>query len=325
MKVELRMKYLQEENQPRGKFAPRSEEYRLVGYSPESKAYRLWKPGTGMMIKSRDVRFLESENSTSRNDVVQIEAIPQKKEDKSLEEENCTAFQAELSAILWAAQIAETSLTKTAVILVSDCRSALSAICSSGPTHTSLVANIIKFLNRAPYIRLCWVPRHTGINGNELADSAAKIAATSVLPHSNSILPRTHARNLTHPSGELLPLQAISSNFYQISAMERPPPPSSRAMAMYWQTIHVCIPKQTLPAFTVQKSLRQLGHYVAETTRNVISAWDKDTNSERTPRRWFENFLNGDTSLGDEESRGRPSVMIIMIPQNPSHPVSSDD
>ncbi|UYV74507.1 hypothetical protein LAZ67_11003722 [Cordylochernes scorpioides] len=77
------------DNRPRrGKFAPRSEEYRLVGYSPESKAYRLWKPGTGMMIKSRDVRFLESENSTLRNDVVQIEAIPQKKEDTSLEEES---------------------------------------------------------------------------------------------------------------------------------------------------------------------------------------------------------------------------------------------
>ncbi|UYV78459.1 hypothetical protein LAZ67_16001473 [Cordylochernes scorpioides] len=68
------------DNRPRrGKFAPRSEEYRLVGYSPESKTYRLWKPGTGMIIKSRDVRFLESENSTLRNDVVQIEAIPQKK------------------------------------------------------------------------------------------------------------------------------------------------------------------------------------------------------------------------------------------------------
>ncbi|UYV83140.1 hypothetical protein LAZ67_22002407 [Cordylochernes scorpioides] len=77
------------DNRPRrGKFAPRSEEYRLVGYSPESKAYRLWRPGTGMMIKSRDVRFLKSENSTLRNDVVQIEAIPQKKEDVLLEEES---------------------------------------------------------------------------------------------------------------------------------------------------------------------------------------------------------------------------------------------
>ncbi|UYV60492.1 EPM2AIP1 [Cordylochernes scorpioides] len=102
---------------------------------------------------------------------------------------DCTAFQAELLAILWAAQIAETSPTKTAVTIASDCRSALAAICSSGPTRTSLVANIIKVLNRAPYIRLCWVPRQTGINGNEQADSAAKITATSVLSHSYSTLP----------------------------------------------------------------------------------------------------------------------------------------
>ncbi|UYV69032.1 hypothetical protein LAZ67_6002131 [Cordylochernes scorpioides] len=103
---------------------------------------------------------------------------------------DCIAFQAELLAILWEAQIAETSSTNKAI--------PLAAICSSGPIRTSLVAKIIKVLNRAPYIRLCWVPGHIGINGNELADSAVKIAATSVLLHSYSTLPRTHARNLTH-------------------------------------------------------------------------------------------------------------------------------
>ncbi|UYV66341.1 hypothetical protein LAZ67_4001367 [Cordylochernes scorpioides] len=63
------------------------------------------------------------------------------------------------------------------------------AIYSSRLIRASLVANLIKVLNRAPYIRLCWVRGHTGINGNELADCAAKIAATSVLPHSYSTLP----------------------------------------------------------------------------------------------------------------------------------------
>ncbi|UYV66332.1 hypothetical protein LAZ67_4001351 [Cordylochernes scorpioides] len=63
------------------------------------------------------------------------------------------------------------------------------AIYSSQPIRASLVANLIKVLNRAPFIRLCWVHRPTGINGNELADCAAKIAATSVLPHSYSTLP----------------------------------------------------------------------------------------------------------------------------------------
>jgi hypothetical protein len=30
-----------------------------VGYSDESKAYRLWKPGTKTVIKARDVKFME--------------------------------------------------------------------------------------------------------------------------------------------------------------------------------------------------------------------------------------------------------------------------
>ncbi|UYV77473.1 hypothetical protein LAZ67_15001142 [Cordylochernes scorpioides] len=114
--------------------------------------------------------------------------------------DNVDMIQAESKATLRnlsKTQLAEISPTKTAVTIASDCRSALAAICSSGPTPTSLVANIIKVINRAPYIRLCWVPGHTGINGNEQADGASKIAATSVLPHSYSTLPRTHARNLT--------------------------------------------------------------------------------------------------------------------------------
>ncbi|UYV76088.1 hypothetical protein LAZ67_13002495 [Cordylochernes scorpioides] len=50
-------------------------------------------------------------------------------------------------------------------------------------------------------------------------------------------------------------------------------------------------------------------HNAPETTRNVISAWGKGTTSESTTYRWFEKFLNGDTSLGDEEGRGRISVV----------------
>lgn len=41
------------------KFQPKGDEYVLVGYSDESKAYRLWKPGTKTVIKARDVKFLE--------------------------------------------------------------------------------------------------------------------------------------------------------------------------------------------------------------------------------------------------------------------------
>lgn len=45
--------------QRRGKFQPKGDEYLLVGYSNESKAYRLWKPTTRKVIKSRDVKFIE--------------------------------------------------------------------------------------------------------------------------------------------------------------------------------------------------------------------------------------------------------------------------
>lgn len=41
------------------KFAARGEEYILVGYSQEAKAYRLWKKGTNQVVKRRDVRFIE--------------------------------------------------------------------------------------------------------------------------------------------------------------------------------------------------------------------------------------------------------------------------
>lgn len=43
----------------RTKFEPKGKQLIMVGYSDESKAYRLWQPGTRSIIKSRDVRFLE--------------------------------------------------------------------------------------------------------------------------------------------------------------------------------------------------------------------------------------------------------------------------
>lgn len=43
----------------RGKFEPKGKKYILVGYSQESKAYRLWTPGTKTVVKRRDVRFIE--------------------------------------------------------------------------------------------------------------------------------------------------------------------------------------------------------------------------------------------------------------------------
>src|SRR5699024_11886658 len=47
----------------------------------------------------------------------------------------------------------------------------------------------------------------------------------------------------------------------------------------------------------------KLGHNTADATRNVNRAWGDGTASDRTTRRWFEKFRNGDTNLEDEEGR----------------------
>ncbi|UYV76379.1 hypothetical protein LAZ67_14000230 [Cordylochernes scorpioides] len=113
---------------------------------------------------------------------------------------NCTAFQAELLAILWAVRIAGNDSTGLGITIASDCQSALATICSSGPAQSALVAEIILALDSAPHINLCWVRGHSGIDGNERADRAARNAASSTLPSSYSILPRSHARNLSRAS-----------------------------------------------------------------------------------------------------------------------------
>lgn len=49
---------------------PKGNEYILVGYSEESKAYRFWKSRTTKVIKHRDVRFNEklSEENKKTNE-----------------------------------------------------------------------------------------------------------------------------------------------------------------------------------------------------------------------------------------------------------------
>lgn len=43
----------------KGKFEPRSTECRLIGYSRHSKGYRLWDPESKIVIRSRDVTFMD--------------------------------------------------------------------------------------------------------------------------------------------------------------------------------------------------------------------------------------------------------------------------
>ncbi|UYV80783.1 hypothetical protein LAZ67_19001725, partial [Cordylochernes scorpioides] len=107
---------------------------------------------------------------------------------------DCTAFQAELLAIRWAVRLVEEGYSREEITIASDCKSALSAICTSGPVRSTLVAEIVLALNTNQNVKLCWVPGHCGIDENERADRAAKNVAVSTLEPSFSILPRSLAR-----------------------------------------------------------------------------------------------------------------------------------
>ncbi|KAG7188152.1 hypothetical protein KM043_013371 [Ampulex compressa] len=63
-------------NQRGRKFQAKSDEYVLVGYSEESKAYRLWKLLTKTVIKARDVKFFERIESSSECSTGRAFAVP---------------------------------------------------------------------------------------------------------------------------------------------------------------------------------------------------------------------------------------------------------
>jgi len=59
----------------KSKFEPKGKKYILVGYSQESKAYRLWSPGTKTVLKRRDVRFTEDLEGETNNAEERFEAL----------------------------------------------------------------------------------------------------------------------------------------------------------------------------------------------------------------------------------------------------------
>lgn len=63
----------------------KGDEYVLIGYSDEAKAYRLWKPRTKTVIKSRDVKFYEKFYSC--NDWDKLIKIPKDSNNKLNEKE----------------------------------------------------------------------------------------------------------------------------------------------------------------------------------------------------------------------------------------------
>lgn len=78
------------------KFLPKGEEYVLVEYSQESKAYRLWKRGTRTVVKRRDVRFIENRFIQSQETKL-FEASTNQAETEDKEDENEEKYKEEQS------------------------------------------------------------------------------------------------------------------------------------------------------------------------------------------------------------------------------------
>ena len=103
---------------------------------------------------------------------------------------HATVFQAELVAILLAARHVlneARSLRPRYVKFLSDSRSALLARASRRSSCRTTI-DVIRALNALTdmchTVRLVWVPSHTGITGNERADSLAREGATNLAPES---------------------------------------------------------------------------------------------------------------------------------------------
>ncbi|KAK8378496.1 hypothetical protein O3P69_011191 [Scylla paramamosain] len=97
-----------------------------------------------------------------------------------------SSTQAELVAIKGAPQHIITTNTPSSLI-ATDSRSALQTFKQPLPQdNTSLVTNICNLAkliqNRATRVTLTWIPGHTGIRGNDLADEVAKSATTHQIP-----------------------------------------------------------------------------------------------------------------------------------------------
>lgn len=87
--------------------------------------------------------------------------------------EAISIFSSEAQAILWAAEKANDDNLK--VVIFSDSFSVLQAVQNERPDHP-IIKDIASICRQNRNIKLCWVPAHVGIPGNEIADKEAKAA-----------------------------------------------------------------------------------------------------------------------------------------------------
>ena len=94
-----------------------------------------------------------------------------------------SVFTAELTAIKLALDTVLENQSSSTVVF-SDSRSALDAIAKYAPVNhliQSIQLQIHELCIEGKTIELCWIPAHVGIQGNELADAAAKAACSKTI------------------------------------------------------------------------------------------------------------------------------------------------
>lgn len=93
-------------------------------------------------------------------------------------------FTAELNAIILALEVID-SLEYSKYVIFADSRSVIQAIQhynSRHPLVSDIVQTLIHLYRRNIFVRLCWVPSHVSIRGNERVDREARLATAPTPP-----------------------------------------------------------------------------------------------------------------------------------------------
>ena len=99
--------------------------------------------------------------------------------------DHCSIYTAELLAILTALEITNTSQHQN-ISIFTDSRSSIQGITNiynSHPIVSKIQSKIIKLARSNIHVKICWIPSHVNLRGNECADTLAKNATNSEETH----------------------------------------------------------------------------------------------------------------------------------------------
>src|SRR5205814_6200488 len=102
---------------------------------------------------------------------------------------DCTVFQSECFAILSALNTLQSLPPKSRIVILSDSKSLVDSINNISLSSKTLLKIWYKLrdLKSAYHITLAWIKGHSGVAGNESADSLAKSGANLPPPASSTI------------------------------------------------------------------------------------------------------------------------------------------